>query len=122
MARPLSSCYRSRPLGYGLFRLLAGVSRDVLGGSVRHSDGLTDCLGTGVRGRGLRGSEGRVAIDGRLWWGSGVTTPPPLPYCVRSSILNIHHSPAPPLPAETALTRGFAVAGRCALPLLVEYV
>ena len=119
MARPLSSCpgpwccYRSRPLGYGLFYLCAAVSRDATCGAVCDSDGLSDCPGTGVRGPALRGSAGRVAVAG-LPVGVGrhhpPTTPPPLPYRVRSSILNIHHSPAPPPLVESALTRGFAAS------------
>nr|DAO88831.1 MAG TPA: hypothetical protein [Caudoviricetes sp.] len=44
--------------------LCAAVSRDVMEGAVWLSDGLTGCPGTGVRGRGLRGPAGRVAVAG----------------------------------------------------------
>ena len=49
-----------------------------MGGAVRVSDGLAVRLGTGVRGRGLRGSEGRVAVEYLLageWSHHSPTTP-----------------------------------------------
>ena len=50
-----------------------------MGGAVRVSDGLAGRLGAGVRGRGLRGSEGCVAVEGLPvgeWSHYSPTTPP----------------------------------------------